>query len=95
VLGGTPGAVRYAQIVRQWSGDVVLFTHGQSLSDDEREELTARAIGIVDGSVDQVVVEDDALHGLALEDGRFVPRDVVFVPPRFVPRNDADNGWVQ
>ena len=103
VLGWSPEAVRYAQIVRQWSGDVVLFTHGQSLSDDEREELTARAIGIVDGSVDQVVVEDDALHGLALEDGRFVPRDVVFVPPRFVPRNDVfvdlgcaidGRGWV-
>jgi len=27
VLGGTPDAVRYAQIVRQWTQDLVYFTH--------------------------------------------------------------------
>ena len=26
VIGGTPGSVRYAQVVRQWSHDVVYFT---------------------------------------------------------------------
>jgi len=103
VLGWSPEAVRYAQIVRQWSEDVVLFTAPGSLSNDEREQLTARAIGIVEGRVSQMVVKDDELQGVALEDGRFVPRSVVFVPPRFVPVDDLlvdlgcevdDAGWV-
>lgn len=103
VLGWSPESVRYAQIVRQWSDDVVLFADPGSLSEEDREQLTARAIGIVEGRVSQVIVLDDALHGVALEDGRSVPRDVVFVPPRFVPNDDVlsdlgcssdEAGWV-
>lgn len=103
VLGWSPEAVRYAQIVRQWTHDVVLFSPLDGPTDGEREQLTARAIGIVEGQVARVVIEDDELQGVALEDGRFVPREVVFVPPRFVPRNDMfldlgcdidGTGWV-
>jgi thioredoxin reductase len=103
VLGWTAEAARYAQIVRQWSHDVVLFAPPGSLTDDQREQLVARAIGVVDGCVEQVVVKDDTLHGVVLDDGRFVPRDAVFVPPRFVPNNEVfgdlgcevdDAGWI-
>ncbi|HST46966.1 NAD(P)/FAD-dependent oxidoreductase [Jatrophihabitans sp.] len=103
VLGWSPEAVRYAQIVRQWSDDVVLFVAPGSLSADDREQLTARAVGIVEGEVSRLVVQDDALRAVALGDGRTVARDVVFVPPRFVPNNEvftglgcdiAENGWV-
>jgi thioredoxin reductase len=103
VLGGSPEAVKYAQIVRQWSHDVVLFAGASTLTDAEREQLTARAVGIVEGQVESVVVEDDRLHGLALHDGQLVRRDVVFVPPRFVPNDQvlidlgcdvSDAGWV-
>jgi thioredoxin reductase len=103
VLGGSPEAVRYAQIVRQWSHDVVYFTPAGVLNARERGELVARAIGVVEGDVRRVVVTDDRLSGVELDDGRVVPRDVVFVPPRFVPnsgllaRLDCDldaQGWV-
>jgi thioredoxin reductase len=103
VLGGTPEAVRYAQIVRQWADDVVYFTSADSLTARERAQLVARAIGVVEGTVLRVVVTDDHLHGVELDDGRLVPRDAVFVPPRFVPNNkllvglgcDLDeSGWV-
>jgi len=103
VLGGSPGSVRYAQIVRQWSSDVVYFVPSGCLSDEERAQLVARAIGIVEGNVAQVVVQDDRLHGVALDDGRLVGRDALFVPPRFVSSDDLllelgcgvdENGWV-
>jgi thioredoxin reductase len=103
VLGGSADAVRYAQIVRQWSHDVVYFTPAGLLTARERGELVARAIGVVEGDVRRVVVDDDRLTGVELDDGRVVPRDVVFVPPRFVPNNgllaglDCDldaQGWV-
>jgi thioredoxin reductase len=90
VLGWSPDALRYAQIIRQWSDDVIA-------------PLSARGIDVVQGEVERVVIDDDRLSGLALTDGRVVARDVVFVPPRFVPNNDVlgalgcavdDAGWV-
>jgi len=103
VLGGTSEAVQHALLIRQWSGDVVYFTHNGTVSPTERERLLARAIGIVDGVVNRLVVEDDRLAGVELEDGTVVPRDAVFVRPTFRP-NDAllaelgcgsdENGWV-
>jgi len=48
VLGGGSGAVRYAQIVRQWIHDLVYFTADDTLSTVERSQLMARAIGIIE-----------------------------------------------
>jgi thioredoxin reductase len=103
VLGGSPDAVQHALVIRQWSGDVVFFTHTGTLTADEREQLVARAIGVVDGPVGRLVIEDDRLHGVELEDGRVVRRDAVFVRPAFTPNSDLltglgcethENGWV-
>ena len=103
VLGGSPDAVRYAQIVRQWADDVVFFTQTEPLTAAQRCQLVARAIGIVEGAVKRVVVRDDRLSGVELDDGRVIPRAALFVPPRFVPNNDLlvgldcdldDSGWV-
>jgi len=47
VLGGSPDAVRYAQIVRQWADDVLYFAPTATLRAAERAQLVARAIEIV------------------------------------------------
>lgn len=103
VLGGSTDAVRYAQLIRQWADDVVLFTPSGSLTADQRDELVARAIGIVEGDVRRILVEDDELCGIEMDDGRTIRRAAMFVPPRFVPNNDlliglgcdvAADGWV-
>jgi thioredoxin reductase len=103
VIGGTPGAVRYAQIVRQWTHDLVYFTPPDTLTAADRTQLRARAIGVVEGTIDQLVIDDDHLRGIQMRDGCVIPRDALFVPPRFIPNNhlllglgcalDAD-GWV-
>ena len=104
VIGATPDAVRYAQIVRQWSDDVVFFAPPGMLTEVQRTELVARAIGIVEGGVRRIVTEDDRLRAVEMDDGRVIPRDAVFVPPRFVPNNNLlvslgadldENGWVR
>jgi thioredoxin reductase len=103
VLGGTPDAVRYTQIVRQWSHDLMYFTGPGTLTDAERSRLAARDIGVVEGDVEQVVVDDDHLVGVQMADGCVVARDALFVPPRFVPNNELlvgvgcevdEHGWV-
>ena len=103
VLGGTPEAVQHALIVRQWSSDVVYFNHDGTLTPTQREQLLARAIGVMEGRVARLVVEDDRLTAVELEDGAVVRRDAVFVRPTFVPNADLltelgcathENGWV-
>jgi len=102
VLGGGSGAVRYAQIVRQWTPDLVYFTPPDTLTITERSQLVARAIGVLEGEIEQLVIDDGRLRGVQMSDGCVVPRDALFVPPRFVPNNqlivdlgcDVDDGWV-
>jgi thioredoxin reductase len=88
VLGGTAGAVRYAQIVRQWTHDLVYFTSPGMLTAAERSQLLARAIGVVEGTIEALVIDDaDHLRGVQMHDGFVIPRDALFVPPTFVPNN--------
>jgi thioredoxin reductase len=107
VLGGDPAstqdALAHAHIIRQWSDDVVFFTNGNPLTVAQREQLVARAIGVVDTRVVRLVVEDDQLSGVELADGRVVARAAVFVRPAFVANDTlltdlgcatSQNGWV-
>jgi thioredoxin reductase len=102
VLGWAPGTAGYAQIVRQWSEDVVFLASDGTLTEEEREGLAARSIAVVDGAVERVLALDDRLLGVQLKDGRSVEFDALFVLPRFVPNDpllgelgcDLDeNGW--
>jgi thioredoxin reductase len=102
VLGWSPQAVGYAQIVRQWSDDVVYFAPAGTLTPAALEQLAARAIVVVEGSVRRLLVVDDQLDGVELDDDRAVLIDALFVPPRFVPNNELlvelgcardDDGW--
>jgi thioredoxin reductase len=103
VLGGSPEAVQHALLVRQWSPDVILFPHTDTLVPEQHEQLQARGIQIADGTVARLVVGNDQLHGVELGDGTVVARSAVFVRPRFVPNADLlaglgceldELGWV-
>jgi thioredoxin reductase len=103
VLGGSSDAVRYAQIVRQWTDDLVYFTPPGVLTSAERSGLVARSIGVVEGVIEQLVVHDDRLSGVHLDDGRVVACEALFVPPRFVANNQLliglgcavdSRGWI-
>ena len=103
LASASPASVDYAQIVRQWSDDVVLLVPPDALTDTQRTDLTARRIEVVEGVIDAVEVTDDALTGVELADGRRVRLDALFVPPRFVPHHALletlgcdldDDGWV-
>jgi thioredoxin reductase len=85
VIGTSPDAVHYAQLVRQWTDDLVYFAPAGTVNALHRSELVARGIGIVEGEVKRVLVEDDRLCGVEMGDGRRIRRDALFVPPTFVP----------
>lgn len=89
VLGGFAGSVDHALLLRGWSDDVAFFAHSYEVTADEREQLAAVGVPVVEGEVAQLVVEDDRLVGVELADGRVVPRTAVFVRPRIVPHEDG------
>ena len=89
VLGTVPGSVQHAQLIRQWSDDVVFFVHTYDLTPAERAELEARGVQVVDGEVARLVVEDDRLTGVELVDGRVIARTAVFIRPGNVPHADG------
>jgi thioredoxin reductase len=103
VLGGSPEAVQHALLVRQWSPDVVLFPHTDTVGPAHREQLTARGIRVVEGAVARLVVDNDQLQGVELDGGTVIACMAVFVRPRFVPNADLltglgceldEHGWV-
>jgi thioredoxin reductase len=90
VLATRPAAFHMALLFRQLSSDVVLFAHtAPPLSTEEREELAARDIRIVQGEVVALEIVEDRLSGVRLVDGSVVPRQAVVVTPRFVARSDV------
>jgi thioredoxin reductase len=89
VPGTSTGSVEHAELIRQWSDDLIFFTHTHALTEVERERLEARAIRVVDGEVRGLVVEDDHLTGLVLSDGRTVERTALFIRPEIRPRLDG------
>lgn len=81
VLATGPASVEHAHLLRQWTEDVVLFTHTHPVSPAERAALGARGIAVVDGAVARLVVSDDRLRAVQLADGRAVPREALFIRP--------------
>jgi thioredoxin reductase len=87
VLGTNPASVLHAQLIRQWSDDVVYFAHEQPPTDSQSAELAARGIRIVHGRVSRLIIEGDRLTGVEL-DNEVVHRAAVFVRPIMRPHSD-------
>lgn len=87
ILAVNKWALHQAQMFRQLSDDITLFLNDAVTPDaDERAQLVARGIRLVEGRVRAVESEGGALTGVRLEDGTFVERQALTVMPRFVAR---------
>jgi thioredoxin reductase len=89
VLGTQAGSVVHALLVRQWSDDVAFFVHRSDLTPDERVQLAARGVRVIEGQVARLVVAGDRLTGVELTDGRVIARSAMFIRPGNVPHADG------
>lgn len=90
IIGTHARSVHQALLFRQWTDDVVLFTHiGPTPSSEDAERLAARGIRIVTGAVDSLEIVDDRLTGVHLSDGTVTARQAVAIAPRFVARSQV------
>jgi thioredoxin reductase len=95
IVATGPLGVYGALLWRQWTADVTLFQHvGPAPTGDEREQLAARGIRLVEGQVAALEIAEGRLSGVRLVSGEVVPRKAVVVAPRFTARADllADLG---
>jgi len=89
VLGG-PMGLHQALLWRQWCDDVTLFPHiGPALTVEEREQLAARGVTVVDGEVTGLETAAGRLTGIRMADGAVVARQALAVGTRMVARSDV------
>ncbi len=87
ILATGPGTMHQALLFRQLSQHVTVLAHtGPELSGEQRVQLGALGIPVIEGAVTQVEASDGALTGVRLADGTRVSLDALIVAPRIAAR---------
>jgi thioredoxin reductase len=88
VFANGPEAVHHAALLREWSRDVTLLTHGGAwLTDEDRALLEERGVGVDETPVERLLPSDRKwrereLGAVLFQDGRAVPYGALFTTPR-------------
>jgi thioredoxin reductase len=88
ILATGPGAVHQALLFRQLSPHVTVLMHTADLAGEQREQLRAVSIPVIEGAVVEVEADDGGLTGVRLADGARISLDALVVAPR--PAANAD-----
>jgi thioredoxin reductase len=87
ILATGPGAFHQALLFRQLSQHVTVLGHtAPELAGEQREQLRALGIALVEGKVSRVETSGSGLTGVTLADGTCVPLDALVVAPRMTAR---------
>jgi thioredoxin reductase/SAM-dependent methyltransferase len=93
VLTTSPLGAHQAQLLTQWSDDVVVFTAGLGELDPElRHRLLARGVRLVSSPVVEVRGEGDRIDAVRTADGREVAVSAIFTAGRPVPHDGFLDG---
>jgi thioredoxin reductase len=87
ILATGPATMHQALLFRQLSPHITVLAHtAPELSGEQREQLSALGIAVIDRMVSQVEADDKGLTGVRLADGTRVPLDALVVAPRMTAR---------
>jgi thioredoxin reductase len=87
VLATGPAAMHQALLFRQLSPHVAMLQHtGHALTGEQREQLGALGVAIIEGTVEEIEAGTGGLTGVRLAGGHRVPLDAVVVAPRYMAR---------
>ncbi|MFD4985494.1 NAD(P)/FAD-dependent oxidoreductase [Streptomyces sp. NPDC058374] len=88
VLTTSPIGLHQAQLIRQWSEQVVVFTAGlEDLDEATRQRLRARDMRLVGAPVTEVLGDDKQLRSVHTSDGELIELDALFTAPEAVPHD--------
>jgi thioredoxin reductase len=82
ILASGPGAVHQALLFRQLSPHVTVLMHTADLTGEQRDQLSALGIAVIEGAVAEVEAGDGGLTGVRLADGARIRLDALVVAPR-------------
>ncbi len=93
VLTTSPLSLHQAELIRQWSTEVTVFTEGLgTVAPETAPRLHARGIVLVDGPVAEVIGEGSAIAAVRMRDGREIPVDALFTMGAARPRDGFLSG---
>ncbi len=93
LIGETPDLAELAWRTLQWSDDLVVFTNGSAvLTAEERTELAAVGVRVVDERIASLEGDRSGLSGVRLESGETVARTAGFVRPAWTAALDYLHG---
>lgn len=88
VLTTSPLGMHQAQLVRQWSDRLVVFTAGLGTpGDGDTDRLRARGIRLVDDPVTEVLGEGEQVTGVRTASGDVIEVDAIFTAGTLVPHD--------
>lgn len=85
ILGNGDYAFEFAQLISNWTRDVIIFTNGLSLlTKDQREKLSGHGIRIVETCVTGLEHDSGALANITFADKSSIQLPVLYSKPSFV-----------
>jgi thioredoxin reductase len=87
VLGTAEKGTNLALLLRQWTSDLVLCTHGVALSHAYREIVGSHGIAVEEAIIDRLDGADGCLRSIRFVGGRKLPRQALFFNTDQHPRS--------
>lgn len=84
ILADGPFAFHYAQLIRNWTNDLTIFTNGTSSLDQAQiEKITQHGIGINEKEIDRLEHVNGQLKEIVFKDTSTVPIKAIYSRPPF------------
>jgi len=88
IFGIVDYTIHMAEIVRNWSQDLVIFTNGEDVSKSQAKDLQKLKVRVETSPVKLLTGKDGILHSVELEDGTLIERSGGFVTPELVQASE-------
>lgn len=85
IIANGDAAMHYAQLIHQWTKELIVFTNGQStLTEEQNNKLKKNNISIVETGINSLVHINGQIEKVTLADGSSIALNAVYYRPAFV-----------
>ena len=90
LIGAGDGLAHYVPLITNWSNDLIVFTNGEHLEQEQKDHLLKRRIQLIEEPVMELLsTPNGKLKGVKLASGDIIERECGFLlDPRERPAND-------
>ncbi|OWA37417.1 pyridine nucleotide-disulfide oxidoreductase [Saccharibacillus sp. O16] len=85
VIARSAFALHLTRTVSGWTDDLMVFTHGEQLPDEQKQQLESRGIPVFETPIQRIESENGETRAIVLEDGRVIERTAIFFAPQLEP----------